>query len=163
MKLESEKAIGVCAFLPGPFLLRDARHEKKFLQRLAAVVTRAPGILRQILHRIGYGHRLRPDPALVGFGERDAEACLHPNRQRVLPESCVGKLPRHVVINGSAEAVPYRIRSGAGISDALERLGDNVAFADLGSEELRRDACDHASLVLVGSLARHRGRGSDAQ
>ena len=136
VKLEGEKAIVACAFLPGPFPLRDARHEKELFQSRATGVTRAPGIRRELVHRLGYGHWLRPDPALVGFGERDAEARLHPNRQRVLPERRIGNLLRHVGINGRAEAVLHRVCRGAGIGNALERLADHVAFADRRSEEL---------------------------
>ena len=125
--------------------------------------TGRPDSSESLAHRLGHRHGLRTDPALVRFGERDAETRLHPHRERVLPEGRIGQVRRHAGVDGPAEVGPYRICGGAGNGDALERLGDDIAFGDPAPEQLRNHACDHAALVVERSFARHRGRGADAQ
>ena len=163
VELEREEALLACAFFAGAFPLRNARREQNVSQHLAAVGGGPPGFRREFRHRLGHGHGLRPDPALVGFGERDPETGLHPHRERVLPERRVGDRLRYAGIDGLAEARPDRVGGRGRNGDAIERLGDDVALGDLAPEELRGHARDHAALVLKRSLARHRGRGTDAQ
>ena len=163
VELEREEAPLAPARVRGPGTLRDARHKEKVPQRLAAGVGRPAGFLRELGLRLDHRHGLRPDPALVDLGERDTETRLHPNRERVFPERCVGNVRRYAGIDDLAEMRPYRIRGGCRIGDSLERLDDDVTLGDLVTEQLRSHACHHAVPVADGSLAHHRGRRADAE
>ena len=163
VELEGEEARLACAGVRGPFPLGDARREKKVSQYIAAGVGGSAGFRREVVHRLGHRSGPGPDPALVGFGERDPETGLHPHRERVLPERRVGDRPRYAGVDGLAEARPDRVGGSGRNGDAIERLGDDVALGDPAPEELRSHARDHAALVIERSLARHRGRGADAQ
>ena len=163
VELEREEALLARAGVRRPFPLGDARREKKISQRVAAGVGRAAGLRREIVHRLGHRPGPGPDPALVGFGERDPETGLHPHRERVLPERRVGDRPRYAGVDGLAEARPDRVGGRGRNGDAIERLGDDVALGNPAPEELRGHVRDHAVLVHERSLARHRGRGADAQ
>ena len=81
----------------------------------------------------------------------------------MLPERRVGEVRRYAGIDGLAEARPDRVGGSGRNGDAIERLGDDVALGDPAPEELRSHTRDHAALVIERSLARHRGRGADAQ
>ena len=165
VELEGEEARLARAGVRRADPLGDARCEKKVSQHLAAGSGGPTGLRRERVHRLGHRPGPGPDPALVGFGERDPETGLHPHRERVLPERRVGEVRRdgYAGIDGLAEARSYRVGGSGRNGDAIERLGDDVALGDPASEELRSHVRDHAVLVHERSLARHRGRGADAQ
>ena len=163
VELEREEARLARAGVRRADPLGDARREKKVSQHLAAGSGGPTGLRRELVHRLSHRPGPGPDPALVGLGERDPETGLHPHRERVLPERRVGDRRRYAGVDGLAEARPDRVGGSGRNGDAIERLGDDVALGNPDPEELRSHARDHAALVIERSLARHRGRGADAQ